>query len=61
MITRGRKRFYRRVEVLGEGPYTIALDGRPLKTPLRRDLSLPSRDLADGVAAEWAAQGDRDE
>jgi chaperone required for assembly of F1-ATPase len=59
MTARSRKRFYRNVEVMGEGPYGIALDGRPLRTPLKHDLLLPTAGLAEAVAAEWAAQGER--
>ena len=59
MTARLRKRFYGNVEVMGEGPYGIALDGRPLRTPLKRDLLLPTAGLAEAVAAEWAAQGER--
>jgi chaperone required for assembly of F1-ATPase len=50
------KRFYREVAVTPD--LGIALDGRPVKTPARVPLSLPTRTLADAVAAEWAAQGD---
>jgi chaperone required for assembly of F1-ATPase len=59
MTARFRKRFYENVEVVGEGPHGIALDGRPLETPLKRDLLLPTAGLAGAVAAEWAAQGER--
>jgi chaperone required for assembly of F1-ATPase len=34
----------------------ILLDGRPLKTPLKNPFQLPSRKIADVVAAEWDAQ-----
>lgn len=33
----------------------IALDGRPLRTPGRSPLEVPSQALADAIAAEWAA------
>jgi chaperone required for assembly of F1-ATPase len=56
---KGSKRFYKQVEVTGNGLFGIALDGRPLKTPLKRNLSLPTEALAEAIAAEWAAQGDR--
>jgi chaperone required for assembly of F1-ATPase len=36
--------------------FRILLDGRPVKTPGKRELCLPSADVAAGVAAEWAAQ-----
>ena len=51
------KRFYTAVTVVAEGEgFAIALDGRPVKTPKRRVLSLPTAPLAEAVAAEWAAQ-----
>ena len=59
MKGQGRKRFYKQAEVTGEGPYGIALDGRALRTPGKRNLALPSLALAEAIAAEWAAQGDR--
>lgn len=50
------KRFYKIVTV-GEGPnFPILLDGRAVKTPKKRALALPTRALAEAVAAEWAAQ-----
>lgn len=53
-----RKRAYRRVTVAPlEGGFGIALDGKPVETPARARLVLPSRMLAEGVAAEWEAQG----
>lgn len=39
-----------------EGGYGIALDGRPVRTPARRDLIVPSAALAAAIAAEWDAQ-----
>ncbi|MCR9088172.1 MAG: ATPase [Rhodobacteraceae bacterium] len=38
--------------------HAILLDGKPLHTPAKAPLVLPSRALADAVAAEWAAQED---
>jgi chaperone required for assembly of F1-ATPase len=51
------KRFYKAVTV-GEAAagFAVHLDGRPVKTPKRRHLALPSRRMAEAVAAEWAAQ-----
>jgi chaperone required for assembly of F1-ATPase len=48
------KRFYRQASV-GEGGL-ILLDGKPVKTPGRRDLALPAEALADAIADEWNAQ-----
>jgi chaperone required for assembly of F1-ATPase len=55
-----RKRFYERAHVgeSGEGGVPILLDGKPVRTPARRALTLPSRALAEAVAAEWEAQTD---
>ncbi len=53
------KRFYQRVEVAAEdGQHRLLLDGRPLRTPAKRTLLLPSAALAAAVAAEWLAQAD---
>ena len=36
----------------------IALDGRPLKTPARHTLTVPTEALARAIAREWAEQGE---
>src|ERR1700754_2764140 len=52
-----RRRFYNDVSVVeGEGGFSLALDGRPVKTPARRPLGAPTRALAEALAAEWRAQ-----
>lgn len=33
--------------------YAVRLDGRPVKTPTRNELALPTKRLADAVVAEW--------
>lgn len=48
------KRFYTTVAVTDT--LGVTLDGKPVRTPARAELRLPSRALADAVAAEWAAQ-----
>ncbi|MCK1717967.1 ATP12 family protein [Bradyrhizobium sp. 141] len=54
-----RKRFYKEAGVTDvEGGYAITLDGKPIRTPSGRQVVIPSRVLANAVAAEWAAQGD---
>ncbi len=55
-----RKRFYERAHVgeSGEDGVPILLDGKPVRTPARRALTLPSRALAEAVVAEWEAQTD---
>jgi chaperone required for assembly of F1-ATPase len=63
-----RARFYRDVQVgkageagrAGEagGGFAILLDGKLVRTPARRLLAAPERELAEAIAAEWRAQGD---
>ena len=51
------KRFYKQAAIEPiEGGWTVALDGRTIKTPGRAALTLPSERLAKAVAAEWNAQ-----
>lgn len=53
------RRFYKAVEVVPEpGGFAVRLDGRPVRTPKGGHLALPTRALAELVAAEWAAQGE---
>lgn len=51
------KRFWSDVDIapLADG-FTVTLDGRQVKTPAKSDLILPTQDMAQRVAAEWAAQ-----
>ncbi|MFN3575727.1 MAG: ATP12 family chaperone protein [Tabrizicola sp.] len=42
-----------------EGGFAVQLDARPLRTPRKVPLVLPTAALAEAVAAEWQAQGDR--
>ncbi len=51
------KRFYRRAEAAKRaGGYAVTLDGKPIKTPGKRDLLVPSGALAAAIAEEWNAQ-----
>lgn len=52
-----KKRFYKNasVEKLGDG-FTVALDGRAVKTPAKQPLTIAVRALAEAVAGEWRAQ-----
>jgi len=51
------KRFYKQVAVgESETGFDIQLDGRAVKTPLKRPFAVPSRDMAHAIAAEWDAQ-----
>jgi chaperone required for assembly of F1-ATPase len=53
------KRFYKTAAAAPlDGGHAVTLDGRPLKTPGRRLLLLPSAGLAAAVAGEWSAQGE---
>jgi chaperone required for assembly of F1-ATPase len=54
-----RKRFYATTGVIEEnGGFTVALDGKPVRTPAKRPLAAPVRALAEAMAAEWDAQRD---
>jgi chaperone required for assembly of F1-ATPase len=53
------RRFYKQAaSAEAEGGFGVVLDGKPILTPARAALVLPSRALAEAIAAEWAAQGD---
>ena len=53
------RRFYQAATVgEGEGGFRLLLDGRPARTPARRPLAVPTRALAEAVAAEWQAQAE---
>jgi len=59
-MTTRPKRFYRTVTVDGAAPaFRVLLDGRPMRTPAKRELAVPSKALAEAVATEWDAQGER--
>ena len=55
------KRFYTEASVIPgtEGGFVVALDGKPVRTPQRRELGVASPALAQAIAAEWQAQTDR--
>ena len=52
------RRFWKEVaiEAVGERGFRVLLDGRPVKTPVKRELVLPRPGIAEGVAEEWRAQ-----
>ena len=53
------KRFYKDVSIaLAEGGFCVLLDGKPVKTPGRNALLLPTAALAGAIAAEWQSQGE---
>ena len=53
------KRFWTDV-TLGEvqGGHAVLLDGKPIRTPAKALLTLPTLPLAEAVAEEWAGQED---
>ncbi len=54
-----RKRFYKSAEVVPDGQlFAVTLDGKPVRTPARRLLAAPTRELAQAIADEWQAQTD---
>jgi chaperone required for assembly of F1-ATPase len=52
------KRFYKSATAAArdDGGAQVLLDGRPLRTPARAEMILPTLALAGAVAAEWDAQ-----
>ena len=51
------KRFYREAAAKpSRDGYTVALDGRPIRTPAGAAFELPSLPLAEALAGEWEAQ-----
>lgn len=51
------KRRYQRAEAVKlAGGFGVALDGKPISTPMRRTVAVPSRALAETMAAEWETQ-----
>lgn len=52
-----KKRFWEEATVEQDGDgFVIKLDGRGVKTPAKAGLLLPTRAMAEAVAAEWQAQ-----
>jgi chaperone required for assembly of F1-ATPase len=53
------KRFWKDVTVEQDGSdWAIRLDGRPVKTPARVALAVPTSALAEAIADEWRSVGD---
>lgn len=52
------KRFYKDVTIgeTDEGAFTVLLDGKPMRTPAKNALSVPTRALAQLLRDEWDAQ-----
>jgi chaperone required for assembly of F1-ATPase len=54
------KRFYERAAAApAAGGVALFLDDRPVKTPARNPLTVPTDELAEAIAAEWNAQGEK--
>ena len=54
------KRFYKETAVdLGDGGHRILLDGKPMRTPAKAVLVVPTRALAEAIAAEWREVPDK--
>lgn len=56
------KRFWTSVQsVPADGGWAVELDGKPLRTPAREALVVPTQALAEAIAGEWAGvEGDVD-
>ncbi|OAP41935.1 ATPase [Sinorhizobium glycinis] len=54
------KRFYKTVGIAEAegGGHAVLLDGRPVRTPAKRPLAVPTLKLAELLAAEWDAQAE---
>jgi chaperone required for assembly of F1-ATPase len=53
------KRFWKDVRIAERGGgWGVELDGRPLRTPARKELQVPTQALADAIADEWRESGD---
>ena len=54
-----KKRFYKNVTTeAGSVGHRVLLDGRPIRSPAKRECSLPSERLASAIATEWDSQRD---
>ena len=55
------KRFYKDVAVAAEegGRFGLRLDGKTVRTPGKAPLAVPRPALAEAIAEEWRAQGER--
>jgi chaperone required for assembly of F1-ATPase len=50
-------RFYQDVDIApSDGGYTVRLDGKPIRTPTKALLEVPTRSLAEAIAEEWRSQ-----
>ncbi|MEM7778587.1 MAG: ATP12 family protein [Pseudomonadota bacterium] len=52
------RRFYHQAGVVAsDGGFVLELDGRTARTPGKHPLAVPTEQLAQAIASEWAAQG----
>jgi len=57
MSTWAAKRFWKETTAIEtEGGWTVQLDGRGVRTPAKAPLVVPTRAMAEAIAAEWDAQ-----
>lgn len=53
------KRFYKSVSIeAADDGHRVTLDGRQTRTPTKKPVAVPSRDLAEALRAEWDAQAE---
>jgi len=56
------KRFYKETSIdADEGGYRVLLDGRPVRTPAKAMLLVPTRALGEAIAAEWSEVPENEE
>ena len=54
------KRFYETASVKSEDTgFSVRLDGRPIRTPSKHALTLPTEKMAQNIAEEWLAQEEK--
>ncbi|WP_299356416.1 ATP12 family protein [uncultured Shimia sp.] len=55
-----QKRFWTQAGIAEvDGGFAVELDGRRVKTPAKAPLTVPTRAMAEAIAAEWQAQGEK--
>lgn len=53
------KRFWKSVDVVeSDSGWGVGLDGKPLRTPARAELAVPTSALAEAIAEEWRSVAD---
>ena len=54
------KRFWKQADAVErDGGWGVELDGKPLRTPARDLLTVPTKALAEAIASEWNEVGDK--